>query len=97
MSCCVWCLGEWKSRFDTRFTAKDLFYIDRQTSVKVDMMTGSKYPLSMFVDGEQGIQVVWFYTTSAKLWDFFPLSVNCTTVPLLVHAVIQSAYHVAAG
>lgn len=56
---CVWCLGEWKSRFDTRFTAKDLFYIDRQTSVKVDMMTGSKYPLSMFVDGEQGIQVVW--------------------------------------
>ncbi|TSL04416.1 Alpha-2-antiplasmin [Bagarius yarrelli] len=52
--------GEWKSRFDTRFTAKDLFYIDRQTSVKVDMMMGSKYPLSMFVDGEQGIQVARF-------------------------------------
>ncbi|XP_017348050.1 alpha-2-antiplasmin [Ictalurus punctatus] len=52
--------GEWKSRFDARFTAKDLFYIDRQTSVKVDMMMGSKYPLSMFVDGEQGIQVARF-------------------------------------
>ncbi|KAF7697308.1 alpha-2-antiplasmin [Silurus meridionalis] len=52
--------GEWKSRFDARFTTKDLFYIDRQTSVKVDMMMGSKHPLSMFVDGEQGIQVARF-------------------------------------
>ncbi|KAK2827038.1 hypothetical protein Q7C36_017964 [Tachysurus vachellii] len=52
--------GEWKSRFDARITTKDLFYIDRQTSVKVDMMMGSKYPLSMFVDGEQGIQVARF-------------------------------------
>ncbi|KAK3524000.1 hypothetical protein QTP70_017517, partial [Hemibagrus guttatus] len=52
--------GEWKSRFDARFTTKDLFYIDRQASVKVDMMMGSKYPLSMFVDGKQGIQVARF-------------------------------------
>ncbi|KAF5896408.1 alpha-2-antiplasmin-like, partial [Clarias magur] len=52
--------GEWKSRFDTRFTTKDLFYIDRQTAVKVDMMMGSKYPLSMFVDIDQGIQVARF-------------------------------------
>lgn len=71
-SSCAWCLGEWKSRFDARFTAKDLFYIDRQTSVKVDMMMGSKYPLSMFVDGEQGIQVVWLYSTNAEHWDYFP-------------------------
>ncbi|XP_062868051.1 alpha-2-antiplasmin [Trichomycterus rosablanca] len=52
--------GEWKSRFNERFTAKDLFYVDRQTSVRVDMMMGSKYPLSTFVDGEQGIQVARF-------------------------------------
>ncbi|XP_017559894.1 alpha-2-antiplasmin [Pygocentrus nattereri] len=52
--------GEWTSRFDSRFTAKDLFYIDKQTAVKVDMMTGSKYPLSMFVDVEQGTKVARF-------------------------------------
>ncbi|XP_036443858.1 alpha-2-antiplasmin [Colossoma macropomum] len=52
--------GEWTSRFDSRYTAKDLFYIDKQTAVKVDMMTGSKYPLSMFVDVEQGTKVARF-------------------------------------
>lgn len=52
--------GEWKSRFDSRHTTKDLFYIDKQTAVKVDMMTGSKYPLSMFVDGEKDTQVARF-------------------------------------
>ncbi|KAI4889892.1 hypothetical protein NFI96_023913 [Prochilodus magdalenae] len=50
--------GEWTSRFDSRFTAENLFYIDKQTAVKVDMMMGSKYPLSMFVDAEQGTKVV---------------------------------------
>ncbi|XP_066502489.1 alpha-2-antiplasmin [Hoplias malabaricus] len=52
--------GEWKSRFDPRFTTKDLFFIDKQIAVKVDMMMDSKYPLSMFVDGEQGTQVARF-------------------------------------
>uniref|UniRef100_A0A8B9KM44 Serpin domain-containing protein n=1 Tax=Astyanax mexicanus TaxID=7994 RepID=A0A8B9KM44_ASTMX len=52
--------GEWKSRFDSRHTTKDLFYINKQTAVKVDMMTGSKYPLSMFVDGDKDTQVARF-------------------------------------
>ncbi|TRY98390.1 hypothetical protein DNTS_021809 [Danionella cerebrum] len=52
--------GEWQSRFDSRFTVKDIFYIDTKTSVKVDMMMGSKYPLSMFVDRTDGTQVARF-------------------------------------
>lgn len=51
-------LGEWQSRFDSKFTVKDIFYIDKKTSVKVDMMMGSKYPLSMFVDRKDGTQVI---------------------------------------
>ncbi|CAM4670481.1 unnamed protein product [Leuciscus chuanchicus] len=52
--------GEWQSRFDSKFTVKDIFYIDKKTSVKVDMMMGSKYPLSMFVDRKDGTQVARF-------------------------------------
>ncbi|XP_051537613.1 alpha-2-antiplasmin-like [Myxocyprinus asiaticus] len=52
--------GQWQSRFDSKFTVKDIFYIDKKTSVKVDMMMGSKYPLSMFVDRKDGTQVARF-------------------------------------
>ncbi|XP_042603575.1 alpha-2-antiplasmin [Cyprinus carpio] len=52
--------GEWQSRFDSKFTVKDIFYIDKNTSVQVDMMMGSKYPLSMFVDRKDGTQVARF-------------------------------------
>ncbi|XP_073681017.1 alpha-2-antiplasmin isoform X2 [Garra rufa] len=52
--------GEWQSQFDSKFTVKDIFYIDKKTSVKVDMMMGSKYPLSMFVDRKDGTQVARF-------------------------------------
>uniref|UniRef100_A0A671NT20 Alpha-2-antiplasmin-like n=1 Tax=Sinocyclocheilus anshuiensis TaxID=1608454 RepID=A0A671NT20_9TELE len=52
--------GEWQSRFDSKFTVKDIFYTDKKTSVKVDMMMGSKYPLSMFVDRKDGTQVARF-------------------------------------
>lgn len=51
-------LGQWQSRFDSKFTVKDIFYIDKTTSVKVDMMIASKYPLSMFVDRKDGTQVM---------------------------------------
>ncbi|KAI7795701.1 alpha-2-antiplasmin [Triplophysa rosa] len=49
--------GEWQSRFDSKFTVKDFFYIDKKTSVKVDMMMATRYPLSMFVDLKDGTQV----------------------------------------
>ncbi|XP_026051511.1 alpha-2-antiplasmin [Carassius auratus] len=52
--------GEWQSRFDSKFTVKDIFYIDKNTSVQVDMMMGSKYPLSMFVDRKDGTQIARF-------------------------------------
>lgn len=52
-------LGEWQSRFDSKFTVKDFFYIDKKTSVKVDMMMATRYPLSMFVDLKDGTQVLY--------------------------------------
>ncbi|XP_055036532.2 alpha-2-antiplasmin isoform X2 [Misgurnus anguillicaudatus] len=52
--------GEWQSRFDSKLTVKDFFYIDKKSSVKVDMMMESRYPLSMFVDGKDGTQFARF-------------------------------------
>ncbi|KAL4608445.1 alpha-2-antiplasmin-like [Arapaima gigas] len=52
--------GEWQARFDPRFTSRDLFYIDSKDTVYVDMMQGPKYPLSILVDNDMGIQVASF-------------------------------------
>ncbi|XP_010890305.1 serpin peptidase inhibitor, clade F (alpha-2 antiplasmin, pigment epithelium derived factor), member 2b [Esox lucius] len=52
--------GEWKARFDPRFTSKDVFYIDDKHLVNVDMMMGPKYPLSLLIDADLDAQVAWF-------------------------------------
>ncbi|XP_051533093.1 alpha-2-antiplasmin-like [Myxocyprinus asiaticus] len=75
--------GEWQSRFDSKFTVKDIFYIDKKTSVKVDMMMGSKYPLSMYVDRKDGTQVA-----------RFPFQGNMSllvVMPLPTHANLSTA------
>ncbi|KAG7470674.1 hypothetical protein MATL_G00116380 [Megalops atlanticus] len=52
--------GSWLSRFDPRFTSKDLFFIDDKHVVHVDMMLGPKYPLSLLIDSELEAQVARF-------------------------------------
>lgn len=49
--------GEWLTRFDPHFTSTELFYIDENQIVNVDMMLGPKYPLSVFTLHELDAQV----------------------------------------
>ncbi|KTF81630.1 hypothetical protein cypCar_00016545, partial [Cyprinus carpio] len=52
--------GEWLTRFDPHFTSTELFYIDENQIVNVDMMLGPKYPLSVFTHHELDAQVARF-------------------------------------
>ncbi|KAJ8414654.1 hypothetical protein AAFF_G00038560 [Aldrovandia affinis] len=52
--------GQWQSRFDSRFTSKDLFFISDKEVVHVDMMLAPKYPLSLLIDRELDAQVAHF-------------------------------------
>ncbi|MGH0165033.1 UNVERIFIED_CONTAM: hypothetical protein FKN15_048011 [Acipenser sinensis] len=50
-------LPEDVTRFDPRFTSSDVFYLDQQSSISVDMMQEPKYPLSLFMDDKLEVQV----------------------------------------
>ncbi|XP_026196730.1 serpin peptidase inhibitor, clade F (alpha-2 antiplasmin, pigment epithelium derived factor), member 2b [Anabas testudineus] len=52
--------GEWKSRFDPRFTSRGVFYLDDKHMVDVDVMEDAKHPLSLFIDRELEAQVASF-------------------------------------
>lgn len=52
--------GEWKNRFDPRFTSRGVFYIDENHIVDVDMMEGAKHPLSLLIDNDLEAQVARF-------------------------------------
>ncbi|XP_063812178.1 alpha-2-antiplasmin [Pseudophryne corroboree] len=41
--------GVWKNKFDPSKTSQDIFYVNENETVLVDMMYASKYPLSYFV------------------------------------------------
>lgn len=49
--------GEWKARFDPRFTSRGVFYLDEQRMVDVEVMEDAKHPLSLFIDNELEAQV----------------------------------------
>lgn len=49
--------GEWKARFDPRFTSRGVFYLDDQQMVDVEVMEDAKHPLSSFIDNELEAQV----------------------------------------
>lgn len=51
------CEGEWKARFDPRFTTRGVFYLDEQQMVEVEVMEDAKHPLSLFIDNELDAQV----------------------------------------
>ncbi|KAJ8256616.1 hypothetical protein COCON_G00187680 [Conger conger] len=52
--------GQWQARFDTRFTSKDLFFLNDKEVVHVDMMLGPKYPLSLLIDVDLDAMVALF-------------------------------------
>lgn len=49
--------GEWKARFDPRFTSRGVFYLDDKHMVDVEVMEDAKHPLSLFIDNELEAQV----------------------------------------
>ncbi|KAM6960538.1 serpin peptidase inhibitor, clade F (alpha-2 antiplasmin, pigment epithelium derived factor), member 2b [Aplochiton taeniatus] len=75
--------GEWKARFDPRFTSRGVFYIDDKHMVDVEMMEGAKHPLSLLIDNDLEAQVARFpFKTQMSLLVVVPMSgqVNVTTL-----------------
>lgn len=67
--------GEWKARFDPRFTSRGVFYLDEQRMVDVEVMEDAKHPLSLFIDNELEAQVKHsLLTQSEQFTTPFPLS-----------------------
>ncbi|XP_047449181.1 serpin peptidase inhibitor, clade F (alpha-2 antiplasmin, pigment epithelium derived factor), member 2b [Mugil cephalus] len=52
--------GEWKARFDPRFTTRGVFYLDDNHMVDVEVMEDAKHPLSSFNDYELDARVASF-------------------------------------
>lgn len=69
--------GEWKARFDPRFTSRGVFYLDEQRMVDVEVMEDAKHPLSLFIDNELDAQVKYsLLTQSEQFTTPFPLSLH---------------------
>ncbi|XP_071353493.1 serpin peptidase inhibitor, clade F (alpha-2 antiplasmin, pigment epithelium derived factor), member 2b [Trachinotus anak] len=67
--------GEWKARFDPRFTSRGVFYLDDNHMVDVEVMEDAKHPLSLFIDNELDAQVASFpFQKSTSLLVVMPLS-----------------------
>lgn len=60
--------GEWKARFDPRFTSRGVFYLDEQQMVEVEVMEDAKHPLSLFIDNELEAQVQNKKTTKITIY-----------------------------
>ncbi|XP_008945047.1 PREDICTED: alpha-2-antiplasmin [Merops nubicus] len=52
--------GFWRNKFDARFTGPDVFHLDNEFVVPVEMMKAQKYSLSWFTLESQDIQVARF-------------------------------------
>ncbi|KAK2847443.1 hypothetical protein Q5P01_010442 [Channa striata] len=67
--------GEWKARFDPRFTSRGVFYLDDKHMVDVEVMEDAKHPLSLFIDNELEAQVASFpFQKSMSLLVVMPTS-----------------------
>ncbi|KFU87724.1 Alpha-2-antiplasmin, partial [Chaetura pelagica] len=52
--------GFWRTKFDASFTGPDVFHLDNEFVVPVEMMKAQQYPLSWFTLESQDIQVAKF-------------------------------------
>ncbi|XP_041665129.1 serpin peptidase inhibitor, clade F (alpha-2 antiplasmin, pigment epithelium derived factor), member 2b [Cheilinus undulatus] len=67
--------GEWKARFDPRFTSRGVFYLDDKSMIDVEVMEDAKHPLSLFTDNELDAQVASFpFQKSMSLLVVMPMS-----------------------
>nr|XP_040035916.1 serpin peptidase inhibitor, clade F (alpha-2 antiplasmin, pigment epithelium derived factor), member 2b [Gasterosteus aculeatus aculeatus]XP_040035925.1 serpin peptidase inhibitor, clade F (alpha-2 antiplasmin, pigment epithelium derived factor), member 2b [Gasterosteus aculeatus aculeatus] len=86
--------GEWKARFDPRFTSKGVFYLDNERMVDVEVMEDAKHPLSLFMDNELEAQVASFpFLKSMSLLVVMPTSGQVNVSSLAAKLNISDLYH----
>ncbi|XP_029027748.1 serpin peptidase inhibitor, clade F (alpha-2 antiplasmin, pigment epithelium derived factor), member 2b isoform X2 [Betta splendens] len=86
--------GEWKSRFDQRFTSRGVFYLDDKHMVDVDVMEDAKHQLSLFVDEELEAQVASFpFQKSMSFLVVLPVSGQLNTSSLFAKLNISDLYN----
>ncbi|XP_044057385.1 serpin peptidase inhibitor, clade F (alpha-2 antiplasmin, pigment epithelium derived factor), member 2b [Siniperca chuatsi] len=86
--------GEWKARFDARFTSRGVFYLDDQHMVDVEVMEDAKHPLSLFIDNELEAQVASFpFQTSMSLLVVMPMSGQVNVSSLSAKLNISDLYN----
>ncbi|XP_029302688.1 serpin peptidase inhibitor, clade F (alpha-2 antiplasmin, pigment epithelium derived factor), member 2b [Cottoperca gobio] len=86
--------GEWKSRFDPRFTSRGVFYLDDKRMVDVEVMEDAKHPLSLFNDIELEAQVASFpFQKLMSLLVVMPMSGQVNVSSLSAKLNISDLYH----
>ncbi|CAJ1065210.1 serpin peptidase inhibitor%2C clade F (alpha-2 antiplasmin, pigment epithelium derived factor), member 2b [Xyrichtys novacula] len=87
-------LGEWKARFDPRFTSRGVFYLDSKSMVDVEVMEDAKHPLSLFIDNELDAQVASFpFQKSMSLLVVMPMSGQMNISALTAKLNITDLYN----
>lgn len=76
--------GEWKARFDPRFTSRGVFYLDDMHMVDVEVMEDAKHPLSLFIDSELEAQVKCSLVISYAIF-FFALFLSVEELLIQIH------------
>ncbi|XP_068441605.1 serpin peptidase inhibitor, clade F (alpha-2 antiplasmin, pigment epithelium derived factor), member 2b [Clinocottus analis] len=85
--------GEWKARFDPRFTSKGVFYLDKERMVDVEVMEDAKHPLRLFNDNDLEAQVACFpFLKSMSLLVVMPLSGQVNVSSLSTKLNISDLY-----
>ncbi|XP_054453606.1 serpin peptidase inhibitor, clade F (alpha-2 antiplasmin, pigment epithelium derived factor), member 2b [Anoplopoma fimbria] len=85
--------GEWKARFDPRFTSRGVFYLDDKRMVDVEVMEDAKHPLRLFLDNELEAQVACFpFLNSMSLLVVMPMSGQLNVSSLSAKLNISDLY-----
>ncbi|KAM7412904.1 hypothetical protein PAMA_020337 [Pampus argenteus] len=86
--------GEWKARFDPRFTSRGVFYLDDKHMVDVEVMEDAKHPLSLFIDNELEAQVASFpFQNLMSLLVVMPMSGQVNVSSLAAKLNISNLYN----
>ncbi|TDH14755.1 hypothetical protein EPR50_G00024130 [Perca flavescens] len=86
--------GEWKARFDPRFSSRGVFYLDDKHMVDVEVMEDAKHPLSLITDNELEAQVARFpFQKSKSLLVVMPQSGQVNVSSLSAKMNISDLYH----
>ncbi|XP_076592028.1 serpin peptidase inhibitor, clade F (alpha-2 antiplasmin, pigment epithelium derived factor), member 2b [Chaetodon auriga] len=86
--------GEWKARFDPRFTSRGVFYLDDKHMVDVEVMEDAKHPLSLFIDNELDAQVASFpFQKFMSLLVVMPLSGQVNVSSLSAKLNVSDLYN----